>query len=62
MFSGLPDLPTHIDWSVFDTLQIPYSALEREHETWITRAAEAAKRTEPPAAVGMAIDVSNADQ
>ncbi len=26
---------------VFDTFQIPYSALEREHEDWISRAAEA---------------------
>jgi aryl-alcohol dehydrogenase-like predicted oxidoreductase len=41
MSSGLPDLPTYIDWGVFDTFQIPYSALERQHETWITRAAEA---------------------
>jgi aryl-alcohol dehydrogenase-like predicted oxidoreductase len=37
----LPHLPTYIDWGVFDTFQIPYSALERDHENWITRAAEA---------------------
>ena len=37
----LPYLPTFLDWGVFDTMQIPYSALEREHEDWITKAAEA---------------------
>jgi aryl-alcohol dehydrogenase-like predicted oxidoreductase len=37
----LPHLPTYIEWGVFDTFQIPYSALEREHEEWITRASEA---------------------
>ena len=37
----LPDLPTYLTWGVFDVMQIPYSALEREHEEWITRAGEA---------------------
>jgi aryl-alcohol dehydrogenase-like predicted oxidoreductase len=37
----LPHLPTYIEWGVFDTFQIPYSALERDHENWISRAAEA---------------------
>ncbi len=37
----LPDLPTLLGWGVFDAFQIPYSALEREHEDWITRSAEA---------------------
>lgn len=37
----LPHLPTYIKWGVFDSFQIPYSALERTHEDWITRAAEA---------------------
>ena len=37
----LPHLPTYIKWGSFDTFQIPYSALERTHEDWITRAAEA---------------------
>ena len=41
MSSTLPHLPTFIKWGVFDTFQIPYSALERVHEDWITRAAEA---------------------
>jgi len=36
----LPHLPTYLDWGVFDVFQIPYSALERDHEGWITRAAE----------------------
>ena len=37
----LPHLPTYLDWGVFDAFQIPYSALEREHEDWIARSAEA---------------------
>jgi len=37
----LPHLPTYLDWGVFDVFQIPYSALERIHENWITKAAEA---------------------
>ena len=37
----LPHLPKFLDWGVFDVFQIPYSALEREHEEWITKAAEA---------------------
>lgn len=37
----LPHLPTYLEWGVFDTFQIPYSALEREHEDWISKAAEA---------------------
>ena len=41
MSSTLPHLPVFISWGVFDTFQIPYSALDRVHEDWITRAAEA---------------------
>ncbi len=37
----LPHLPTYLEWGVFDTFQIPYSALERDHENWITKADEA---------------------
>lgn len=37
----LPDLPAYLEWGVFDVMQIPYSALERAHEEWITRAGEA---------------------
>ena len=36
----LPHLPVFLEWGVFDVFQIPYSALERQHEDWITRAAE----------------------
>jgi aryl-alcohol dehydrogenase-like predicted oxidoreductase len=36
----LPHLPAYLQWGVFDTFQIPYSALERDHENWISRAAE----------------------
>jgi aryl-alcohol dehydrogenase-like predicted oxidoreductase len=41
----LPDLPTYLEWGVFDTFQIPYSALERDHEDWITKAAAAGAGT-----------------
>lgn len=37
----LPDLPTFLEWGVFDAFQIPYSALQRENEEWITKVAEA---------------------
>jgi len=37
----LPHLATYVEWGVFDAFQIPYSALERRHEGWISRAAEA---------------------
>ena len=36
-----PHLPTLLGWGVFDAFQIPYSALEREHEAWIAKSAEA---------------------
>ena len=39
--STLPNLPEHIAMGVFDVFQIPYSALERQHEEAITRAAQA---------------------
>jgi len=37
----LPHLPTYLKWGVFDTFQIPYSALERVHEDWISLVARA---------------------
>ena len=37
----LPYLPIYLKWGAFDTFQIPYSALERDHEDWISKAAEA---------------------
>ncbi|MBI3118221.1 MAG: aldo/keto reductase, partial [Candidatus Hydrogenedentes bacterium] len=33
----LPDIKNYIDWRVFDVFQVPYSALDRRHEDWITR-------------------------
>ena len=41
MSTALPHLPTYLEWGVFDVFQIPYSALERDHEGWITHAARA---------------------
>jgi len=35
----LPNLPEHIEMGVFDVFQIPYSAVQREHEELISRAA-----------------------
>ena len=39
--STLPHIEDHIDMGVFDEFQIPYSALQREHEDIIVRAADA---------------------
>jgi aryl-alcohol dehydrogenase-like predicted oxidoreductase len=36
----IPDLRGHIELGVFDVFQIPYSAVQREHEDLITKAAE----------------------
>jgi aryl-alcohol dehydrogenase-like predicted oxidoreductase len=36
----LPNLPDHIAMGVFEVFQIPYSAVQREHEVLITAAAE----------------------
>lgn len=41
MSGTLPHLRDHIAMGVFDVFQIPYSAVEREHETAITEAAGA---------------------
>ncbi len=38
--STLPHLATYVAWGVFDAFQIPYSALERRHEEWISHASE----------------------
>ena len=37
----LPHLPTYLKWGVFETFQIPYSGLQRDHEDWITKSAQA---------------------
>src|SRR4029077_7064302 len=41
MSGTLPHLPDHITMGVFDVFQIPYSAVEREHEATISAAAAA---------------------
>ena len=43
--STLPHISRYIEWGVFDTFQIPYSALEREHEKVISQAAESGAGT-----------------
>ena len=43
--STLPNLSDHIEMGVFDAFQIPYSALERQHEDAITQAAKAGAGT-----------------
>jgi len=43
--STLPHITTFISWGVFDTYQIPYSALERTHEAVITAAAQSSAGT-----------------
>lgn len=37
----LPHLPVYLKWGVFDTFQIPYSGLQREHENSISDSAKA---------------------
>ena len=41
----LPNLPDHIAMNVFDAFQIPYSAVQRDHEELITRAVDAGAGT-----------------
>jgi len=41
----LPNLPDHIAMGVFDVFQIPYSAVQRDHEDLITDAADAGAGT-----------------
>jgi aryl-alcohol dehydrogenase-like predicted oxidoreductase len=41
----LPNLPDHLAMNVFDAFQIPYSAVQRDHEDLITEAAEAGAGT-----------------
>src|ERR1700735_2298708 len=41
MSGTLPHLPDHLAMGVFDVFQIPYSAIQREHETLITSATRA---------------------
>ena len=39
MSSTMPELEAHLEMGVFDAFQIPYSALQPEHEALVTRAA-----------------------
>jgi aryl-alcohol dehydrogenase-like predicted oxidoreductase len=41
MSGTLPSLPDHIDMGVFDVFQIPYSALQPEHDELVSQAAKA---------------------
>jgi aryl-alcohol dehydrogenase-like predicted oxidoreductase len=45
MSGTLPNLPDHISMGVFDVFQIPYSAVQREHEDLISRARAAGAGT-----------------
>jgi aryl-alcohol dehydrogenase-like predicted oxidoreductase len=45
MSGTLPNLPDHIAMGVFDVFQIPYSAVQREHESLIAAAAQAGAGT-----------------
>jgi aryl-alcohol dehydrogenase-like predicted oxidoreductase len=45
MSGTLPNLPDHIAMGVFDVFQIPYSAVQREHEDLITAAVAAGAGT-----------------
>jgi aryl-alcohol dehydrogenase-like predicted oxidoreductase len=45
MSGTLPHLPDHIAMGVFDVFQIPYSAVQREHEELISQAAAAGAGT-----------------
>ncbi|MBO0803031.1 MAG: aldo/keto reductase, partial [Nocardiopsaceae bacterium] len=45
MSGTLPHLPDHIEMGVFDAFQIPYSAVQRDHEDLITAAAKAGAGT-----------------
>ncbi|MDQ2997716.1 MAG: aldo/keto reductase, partial [Chloroflexota bacterium] len=43
--STSPNIEAYIQWGVFDVFQIPYSALERQHEDAITAAGQAGAGT-----------------
>jgi aryl-alcohol dehydrogenase-like predicted oxidoreductase len=45
MSGTLPNLPAQIDLGIIDVFQIPYSALQREHEQLISQAASAGAGT-----------------
>ena len=47
MSGTLPNLPDHIAMGVFDVFQIPYSAVQREHEELIRRGRGRRRRARP---------------
>jgi aryl-alcohol dehydrogenase-like predicted oxidoreductase len=63
--STFPHITTYIDSGVFDSFQIPYSALERGHENIITKAAESEAGTIIRGGVGRGepgVGLGNADR
>ena len=61
MSGTLPNLVDHIEMGVFDAFQIPYSALEREHEDAIHDAAVAGSGTIVRGGVARGAPVASAD-
>jgi aryl-alcohol dehydrogenase-like predicted oxidoreductase len=61
MSGTLPNLTDHIEMGVFDAFQIPYSALEREHEEAIHDAAVAGSGTIIRGGVARGAPAANAD-
>ena len=54
MSGVLPHLTDHIEMGVFDAFQIPYSALQRDHEPCIRAAALFSKTRAPASAAARA--------
>ena len=52
MSGTLPNLPDQIEMGVFDVFQIPYSALQREHEALIDDAVAGRRRDAHPRRCG----------
>lgn len=61
MSGVLPNLTDHIAMGVFDAFQIPYSALERQHETRIHDAAAAGAGVVVRGGVARGVPVASAD-
>jgi aryl-alcohol dehydrogenase-like predicted oxidoreductase len=61
MSGTLPNLTDHIAMGVFDAFQIPYSALERDHETPIHEAAKAGAGTIIRGGVARGVPVAAAE-
>ncbi len=60
--SVLPSLKALLEMSIFDAFQIPYSALNREHEEWITNAHVAGAGTIIRGGVSKGFSTEAADQ